>query len=46
MRYDYLTISYILDTISNYTAGRKLSDRAKNNLCIVIIYWEEPITDK
>ena len=38
------TIPYITDTIPNSPAGHQITTQAKQNLCIIAINGEEPIT--
>ena len=44
--HEYFTIPYVIYTITNLPAGHKLPTQAKNNLCIVAINGEEPITSQ
>ena len=41
---EYFTITYITDTIPNSPAGHQIPSQAKQNLWIVAINGEEPIT--
>ena len=43
---EYFTILYIIDTIPNSPAGNQLLTRAKQNMWIIAINREEPITDQ